>query len=145
MLASMHCVQRSLMCKTWKRGYWVISAVNIMTCRSITLHITENYLASKMQYLTGNSTNMEPSNHFWYTRTRWPCVELSRNHTSLYYRWISWRSSKILTERSGTSQVSWIRLQMSYRTIQISDGCDEMYWHWKLLRPENGLRTSREE
>jgi len=64
-------------------------AVGYTMRRSNTLHTTENYWASEMQYYSGNSTYTERSSHLWYTRTTQPFVVSSHNHTSPYVRWIS--------------------------------------------------------
>jgi hypothetical protein len=89
MLAIMHWAWCSPRCKIRQRRYWVISAVSYTMQRRHSLHTTGNYWASEMQYDTRYSTYMEPSSHFWYTRTIQPCVRSSHNYTSPYIRWIS--------------------------------------------------------
>jgi len=82
MLANMHRARCSPRRQIRQRWYWFISAVSYWMWRRDTLHTTENHWASGMQYYTGTSTYMEPSSHFWYTRTIQPCVGSSHIHTS---------------------------------------------------------------
>ena len=105
-LANMHWARYSPRCKTRQRRYWVILDKTYMMQRHVTLHMTENYWASKMRYHTANSTYMEPTNHFWYTWILPLCICSLLSHTSLCVRWISWQLSMIRSGKSSTSQVS---------------------------------------